>query len=94
MTDQVPNQSQKRRDQPRKRIVSSSHLVSGKAVELSEVEYWLIVASNTFGMWMFKATSLELAEMEQSADLCVLDVLCLHSDNHRGRAKKLADICF
>ena len=24
----------------------------------------------------------------------VIDVLCLHSVNHRGRAKKLADICF
>ena len=35
-----------------------------------------------------------IAEMEQSADLGVLDILCLHSVNHRGRAKKLADICF
>ena len=65
-----------------------------KAVELSEVEYWLIVASNAVGMWMVKATSVELAEMEQSADLGVLDTLCLHSVNHRGRAKKLVDICF
>ena len=94
MTDQVPNQSQKRRDQPRKRIVSSSHLVSEKAVELSEVEYGLIVASNAFGMWIVKAMSAALAEMEQSADLGVLDILCLHSVNHRGRSKKLADICF
>ena len=74
--------------------MSSSHLVSEKAVELSEVEYWLIVASNAFGMWMVKAASVELAEMEQSGDLGVLDILCLHSVNHRGRAKKLADICF
>ena len=94
MTDQAPDQSQKRRDQPQKRIVSSSHLVSEKAVELSEVEYGLIVASNAFGMWMVKAMSAALAEMEQSADLGVLDILCLHSVNHRGRAKKLADICF
>ena len=65
-----------------------------KAVELSEVEYRLIVASNAVGMWMVKATSVELAEMEQSADLGVLDTLCLHSVNHRGRAKKLVDICF
>ena len=94
MTDQAPDQSQKRRDQPQKRIVSSSHLVSEKAVELSEVEYGLIVASNAFVMWMVKAMSAALAEMEQSADLGVLDILCLHSVNHRGRAKKLADICF
>ena len=90
MTDQAPDQSHKRRDQPQKRIVSSSHLVSEKAVE----EYCLIVASNAFGMWMVKATSVELAEMEQSGDLGVLDILCLHSVNHRGRAKKLVDICF
>ncbi len=94
MTDQAPDQPQMRLDQPQKRIVSSSHLVSEKAVELSEVEYGLIVASNAFGMWMVKAMSAALAEMEQSADLGVLDILCLHSVNHRGRGKKLADICF
>jgi len=94
MTDQEPNHLPKGLDQPHKRIVSSSHLVSEKAVELSEVEYGLIVASNAFGMWMVKAMSAALAEIEQSADLGVLDILCLHSVNHRGRAKKLADICF
>jgi predicted MarR family transcription regulator len=81
-------------DKKLKRIVSSSHLVSEKAAELSEVEYGLIVASNAFGMWMVKAMSAALAELEITADLGVLDVLCLHSVNHRGRAKKLADICF
>ena len=94
MTDQAPDQPHKRRDEPQKRIVSSSHLVSEKAVELSEVEYGLIVASNAFGIWMVKAMSAALAEMGQSADLGVLDILCLHSVNHRGRSKKLADICF
>ena len=87
MTDRALDQSHKRPDQPQKRIVSSSHLVSEKAVELSEVEYGLIVASNAFGMWMVKAMSAALSEMEQSADLDVLDILCLHSVNHRGRAK-------
>ena len=38
--------------------------------------------------------SAALAEMEQSADLGVLYILCLLSVNHRGRAKKLVDICF
>ena len=74
--------------------MSSSHLVSERAAELSEVEYGLIVASNAFGMWMVKAMAAALAEMDLSADLGVLDILCLHSVNHRGRAKKLADICF
>lgn len=80
--------------QPPKRIVSSSHLVSEKAAELSEVEYGLIVASHAFGMWVVKAMSAALAELELTADLGVLDILCLHSLNHRGRPKKLADICF
>jgi len=79
---------------PPKRIVSSSHLVSEKAAELSEVEYGLIVASNAFGVWMVKAMSAALAELEIAGDLGVLDVLCLHSVNHRGRAKRLSDICF
>ena len=43
---------------------------------------------------MVKAMSAALAVMEQSADLGVLDILCLHSVNNRGRAKKLADVCF
>ena len=34
-----------------KRIVSSSHLVSEKVAELSEVEYGLIVGWNAFGKW-------------------------------------------
>ena len=94
MTDQATDKPYKLRGQQQKRIVSSSHLVSEKAVELSEVEYGLIVASNAFGMWMIKAMSAALAEMEQNADRGVLDILCLHFVNHRGRAKKLADICF
>jgi predicted MarR family transcription regulator len=94
MTDQDSGQPYQGPDQPHKRIVSSSHVVSKKAVELSEVEYGLIVASNAFGMWIVKAMSVALAEMEQNADLGVLDILCLHSVNHPGRAKKLADICF
>ena len=67
MTNQDLGQPHNRPDQPSKRIVSSSHLVSEKAVELSEVE------------------------MKKSADLGVLDILCFHSVNHRGRAKKLVD---
>ena len=81
-----------------KRIVSSSHLVSEKAAELSEVEYGLIVAWNAFGKWMVKAMATAVAEVGISVgsgtDLNVLDILCLHSVNHRARPKKLADICF
>ena len=81
-----------------KRIVSSSHLVSEKAAELSEVEYGLIVAWNAFGKWMVKAMATAVAEagicVSGGTDLNVLDILCLHSVNHRARPKKLADICF
>ena len=81
-----------------RRIVSSSHLVSEKAAELSEVEYGLIVAWNAFGKWMVKAMTTAVAEagisVSGGTDLNVLDILCLHSVNHRARPKKLADICF
>jgi len=76
------------------RIVSSAHLVSENAAELSEVEYGLTVANNAFGLWMVRGTAAAAVDFPGVADLGVLDVLCLHSVNHRGRAKKLADICF
>ena len=81
-----------------KRIVSSSHLVSENAAELSEVEYGLIVGWNAFGKWMVKAMATAVAEagmmVTGGTDLAVLDILCLHSVNHRERPKKLGDICF
>ncbi|MBE02219.1 winged helix DNA-binding protein [uncultured Marinobacter sp.] len=68
-------------------IVSSAHL-SGRAAELSELEFGLIVAGNAFNRWMVRCmTAAGLADMSP------LDVLVLHSVNHRGRAKKCADIC-
>ena len=106
MADQYDNKPDKRADKrpdkrADKRIVSSSHLVSDRAAALSEVEYGLIVASNAFGMWMVKAMATAIAEAgivinagKGGGDLGVLDVLCLHSVNHRERPKKLADICF
>ena len=78
----------------RARIVSSVHLVSESAAELSEVEYGLIVANNAFGLWCVRGTAAAITEFPVAADLGVLDVLCLHSVNHRGREKKLGDICF
>jgi predicted MarR family transcription regulator len=88
----------KKPDEATRRIVSSSHLVSNKAAALSEVEYGLIIAGNAFGMWMVKAMASAVADagliINAGTDLGVLDILCLHSVNHRGRPKKLADICF
>jgi predicted MarR family transcription regulator len=68
-------------------IVSSSHL-SGRAAELSELEFGLIVAGNAFNRWMVRCMN-----AAGLPDLSPLDILVLHSVNHRGRPKKSADIC-
>jgi predicted MarR family transcription regulator len=73
----------------RRPIVSSSHLVSEGAGELSELEYGLMVASNAFERWIVRCTA-----AAGSGDLGPLDVMVLHSVNHRARDKKLADVCF
>ncbi|MHA1599506.1 MAG: winged helix DNA-binding protein [Alphaproteobacteria bacterium] len=70
-------------------IVSSSHLVSERAAELSEFEFGLIIASNAFDRWVVRCMA-----AAGLSDLSRLDVLVLHSVNHRARDKKLADICF
>jgi predicted MarR family transcription regulator len=74
---------------PDRRIVSSAHLVSERASELSEFEYGLIVASNAFERWIGRCMA-----AAGVPDLSALDVLVLHSVNHRARDKRLADICF
>lgn len=69
-------------------IVSSAHLASGNAMELSELEFGLIVAGNAFNRWMVRCMN-----AAGLPELSPLDVLVLHSVNHRNRAKKTADIC-
>lgn len=69
-------------------IVSSAHLAAGKSAELSELEFGLIVAGNAFNRWMVRCMN-----AAGLPDLSPLDVLVLHSVNHRNRAKKSADIC-
>ncbi len=69
-------------------IVSSAHLASGRSMELSELEFGLIVAGNAFNRWMVRC--MNAAGLQE---LSFLDVLVLHSTNHRDRAKKSADIC-
>jgi predicted MarR family transcription regulator len=70
-------------------IVSSSHLVSPRSVELSEFEFGLIVAWNAFSRWAVRCMA-----AAGRPDLTITDVLLLHHINHRARNKKLADICF
>ena len=74
---------------PARGIVSSSHLVSPRSVELSEFEFGLIVAWNAFSRWAMRCMA-----AAGGADLTITDVLVLHHINHRARNKKLADICF
>jgi len=74
---------------PPRGIVSSSHLVSPRSVELSEFEFGLIVAWNAFSRWAVRCMA-----ASGGADLTITDVLVLHHINHRARNKKLGDICF
>lgn len=70
-------------------IVSSAHLVSARAAETSEFEYGLIMTWNAFERWIVRCMAAAGIK-----DLGALDVLVLHSVNHRGRDKRLADLCF
>ncbi|MCP5283086.1 MAG: winged helix DNA-binding protein [Rhodoferax sp.] len=70
-------------------IVSSSHLVSPRSKEASELEFGLIVAWNAFSRWAVRCMA-----AAGVPDLTITDVLILHHVNHRARNKKLADICF
>lgn len=69
-------------------IVSSDHLVNEDAAELSEFEFGLTLANNAFQRWIVRC-----AAAAGYPDLGAVDVLVLHTVNHRARAKKLADIC-
>ena len=72
-----------------RRIVSSEHLVSDKCPELSELEFGMIIPSHAFGRWMIRCMSAAGVK-----DMTETEILVLHHVNHRGREKKLADICF
>lgn len=77
------------RREERRPIVSSAHLVSESAMEMSEFEFGLIIAYNAFSRWM-----VHCVKAAGVGDLGPLDVLVLHSVNHRDREKRLSDICF
>ena len=69
-------------------IVSSAHLAAGAMPALSELEFGMILLGHAFERWMVRC-----AAAAGVRDLSPLDVLVLHTVNHRGRAKRLADIC-
>ena len=74
---------------PRKKIVSSAHLVAEDAAELSEFEYGLMVSASAFNRWMTRCMAAAGAP-----EMSALDVMVMHTVNHRTRSKRLADICF
>ncbi|MEP5762576.1 MAG: winged helix DNA-binding protein [Litoreibacter sp.] len=76
-------------DIPKRRIVSSRHLADGANWESSEIEYGMIIAYNAFSRWMTRCMSAAV-----NTDLTPLEILVLHNTNHRGRDKRLTDICF
>ncbi|MDL0434028.1 winged helix DNA-binding protein [Marinobacter sp. TBZ242] len=68
-------------------IVSSEHL-SHSAQELSELEFGMIISGHAFHRWMVRCmTATGYSELNS------LDILVLHSVNHRKRAKRQSDIC-
>ena len=69
-------------------IVSSAHLANSAVPELSEVEFAMNIAMNSFQRWCVRGMAASGVE-----DLSPLDVQVLHVVNHRARAKRLADIC-
>ncbi|MEM6940347.1 MAG: winged helix DNA-binding protein [Pseudomonadota bacterium] len=74
---------------PERRIVSSRHLAEGEGWEASELEYGMIIAFNAFTRWMTRCMA-----AAGNPDLTALEILVLHNTNHRGREKRLSDICF
>ncbi len=73
----------------KRRIVSSRHLAEGDGWEASEIEYGLIIAYNAFSRWMTRCMS-----AAGNMDMTPLEILVLHNVNHRGKDKRLTDICF
>jgi len=71
------------------KIVSSAHLADGGAPALSEFEYGLIISGNAFDRWIVRCMA-----AAGYPDFNRLDVLVLHTVNHRARDKRLADVCF
>lgn len=69
-------------------VVSAAHLASGAMPALSEIEFAVTMMVNAYHRWMVRGMAAGGSE-----GMGPLDVLVLHSVNHRGRSKTLSDIC-
>ena len=65
----------------RRQIVSSAHLVSDRAAELSAYEFGLILSFNAFSRWIVRCMA-----AAGYPNLAYLDVLVLHAVNHPGQS--------
>jgi predicted MarR family transcription regulator len=63
-------------------------LASGKLPVLSEFEFGLILVSHAFHRWMVRGMA-----AAGLPDLSPIDIMVLHSVQHRSRPKRMADIC-
>lgn len=71
------------------KIVSSAHLADSGLPALSEFEYGLFISGNAFERWMVRCMA-----AAGYPDFSPLEVMVVHTVNHRARDKRLADICF
>ncbi len=69
-------------------IVSSAHLADGGAPALSEVEFGMILSSHAFERWMVRCMT-----AAGEPGLTATEITVLHSVTHRGKPKRLADVC-
>ncbi|MBO6902436.1 MAG: winged helix DNA-binding protein [Rhizobiaceae bacterium] len=69
-------------------IVSSAHLADSALPALSELEFGLILSGHAFERWMVHCMT-----AAGEPGLTAIDVLVLHSANHRGRPKRISDLC-
>ncbi|MBP0618225.1 winged helix DNA-binding protein [Jiella mangrovi] len=69
-------------------IVSSAHLADGAVPALSEVEFGMILSGHAFERWMVRCMT-----AAGEPGLTATEILVLHTVTHRGKPKRLADIC-
>ncbi|NDW04663.1 winged helix DNA-binding protein [Jiella pacifica] len=69
-------------------IVSSAHLADGAAPALSEVEFGMILSGHAFERWMVRCMT-----AAGEPGLTATEITVLHSVTHRGKPKRLADVC-
>ncbi len=69
-------------------VVSSAHLAAGAIPALSEFEFGAIMLSHAFERWMVRCMA-----AAGVPELSPVDVLVLHTTFHRGKPKRMADIC-